>query len=153
MEFRTSHVYYPQRSLPPTSGLSHRAGHTKWSYFYSNLIITTAANVFEYLANYVLHFWRRAGQGSILGRKPSSLLSLPPNPAIIAPAPTINTLPASQLSSPTYPILANFKLTVGLYFQRQPKQIREGHQLISKAGAQITSQFLSNPVLSKSPLH
>ena len=39
----------------------------------------------------------------------------------------------SQLSSPTYPILANFKLTVGLYFQRQPKQIREGHQLISKA--------------------
>ena len=74
-------------------------------------------------------------------------------PCYYRPRHHYHPLPASQLSTQTYPILANFKLTVGLYFQRQPKQIREGHQLISKAGAQITSQFLSNPVLSKSPLH
>ena len=86
-------------SLPPLACLTgqdtpSRATFTQMS---SSLLLPMCLKI----VYYVLHFWRRAGQGSILGRKPSSLLSLPPNPAIIVPAPT--STPSQHLNYQAQP--------------------------------------------------
>ena len=101
MEFRASHVYYPQRPpSPPLACLTEqdtptRATFTSVQTSSSMFSEIEVFRVFQNLANYVLHFWRRA-QSPILGRKPGNVLSLPPTLLLSSPTP-LSTLTTAQL--------------------------------------------------------